>query len=182
MSELHEWFIDQVRLTEHQVRAYVRRLGVCSDSVDDVAQEAYLTAFAKSDEFTRGGDFAAWVCQIARRQIANERRTETRRRRIVSEGITAHLLAHAATQPEPSAVHIRNEELTALRNCVDELPEQSQLLIRERYLEEVPPTVIATRMGSSSNQVRQRLLRLRRLLSDCVEKQFGDIGFAGGGT
>lgn len=180
--ETQEWFVTEVRLTQGRIRAYIRRLGVRPESVDDMAQEAYLTAFEKLNQFTQASDFGAWICQIARRQIANERRTEARRQRILSEEVTAHLLAHEDSTPEPLSKSQQAEELAALRQCVDQLPEKSRQLLHERYAEETRPAVIASRMGLSSNQVRQRLLRLRRTLLQCLKRQFGDVDLAGGGS
>lgn len=160
-----------MRTTQASVRAFIRRLGVRPEAVDDIAQEAYIIAYTKRHEFTVGTDFCAWVCQIARRLVANERRTEARRRQIISEQLTDLMLGRI--EPASAAVAIEQEQHDALSRCIKQLPKQSQELLHERYYEDLRPSVIASNLGISSNQVRQRLLRLRRALLTCLKQQGG---------
>lgn len=168
-----DWFVQQVRATQRDVRAFIRRLGVRPECVDDIAQEAYLTAFSKRTEFTHGTNFAGWICQIARRHVANERRTESRRQQILSEQVTSLLLARQSETMSLSAATAQQEEIDSLGDCIKQLPENSRMLLHERYHEDLRPSVIAGRLGISSNQVRQRLLRLRRALLTCLQQREG---------
>lgn len=168
-----DWFVGQVRVTQGPVRAFIRRLGVRPESVDDIAQEAYVTAFLKHDEFIPGANFCSWICQIARRHVANERRTEVRRRQILSEQVTDLLLAQQSEVFAPIDENVHQETLTTLGECVAKLPEHSRALLHERYHEDLRPGVIASQLGLSSNQIRQRLLRIRRTLLACLEQHGG---------
>ncbi|MGA0604433.1 RNA polymerase sigma factor [Phenylobacterium sp. VNQ135] len=50
------------------VRYLLRRMGAQAAEADDVAQDAFLTAFQRIAEFRGEGTFAAWVKRIAARQ------------------------------------------------------------------------------------------------------------------
>jgi len=168
----HSWFLEQVGLEQARLRASIRALGVRSEVVDDLAQDTLVIALGKLGEFDReGGNFGAWVRQIARRLVANERRKETRRNKIVSDHLT-DLLIEAHGDPEThEVILLKDEEVSALRVCLGELPRSSIALIRQRYFEDLSPGEIGSRMGCPSNQIRQTLLRLRRGLMVCIERR-----------
>ena len=56
-----------VRRHGSAVRGVLRRMGAQSTEADDVAQDAFLTAFERVAEFRGEGTFAAWVKKIAAR-------------------------------------------------------------------------------------------------------------------
>lgn len=61
------------------VRYLLRRMGAQAAEADDVAQDAFLTAFQRITEFRGEGTFAGWVKRIAARaylrKLQKERRT-----------------------------------------------------------------------------------------------------------
>ena len=164
------WFIGQVRLHQSRLRASIRALGVRAEAVDDMAQDTFLLAWQKIGEFDPGGNFGAWVAQIARRLIANERRKDARRSRLLAAEVT-DLLLHMASQGNKAAD--KTEEFAALRTCLDQLPPHGREIIRLRYFENLSPGAIAGHLGRRSDAVRQFLQRLRRKLLECVESRLG---------
>src|SRR6201996_9504490 len=60
-------FGELVRRHGSAVRGVLRRMGAQSAEADDVAQDAFLTAFERIAEFRGEGTFAAWVKKIAAR-------------------------------------------------------------------------------------------------------------------
>lgn len=172
MADSEEWFLGQVERSHVRLRAYIRSMGVRAEEVDDLAQEAFLLGWEKLDEFVRAGDFDAWIRQIARRLIANERRKGARRGRLLSDHVTQLLLdAEGLKAGGEHAVHDTERELKALRVCMSELPEDGRDLLRRRYFEELSPGAIGGLLGKSSNQVRQSLMRLRRALLTCMKNR-----------
>ena len=63
-------------VTAHQqvVRAFVRRLAATPDDADDLAQEAFVTAWASLHKLRDGVSFRTFVCGIAYRKAQNDRR------------------------------------------------------------------------------------------------------------
>jgi RNA polymerase sigma-70 factor (ECF subfamily) len=170
------WFLDQVQRNQVRLRAYVRALGVRAEWVDDLAQEAFLIALRRLDEFDRTGDFGGWVRQIARRLIANERRKAMRRDLFLSDHATDLLLEMHREVTNPGELQEREEEIARLRECVAGLPKRSRDLLQQRYFEDLSPGAIGSRMGLPSNQIRQTLLRLRRALLTCMERRTSPQG------
>ena len=60
-------FGELVRRHGSAVRGVLRRMGAQSAEADDVAQDAFLTAFERISEFRGEGTFAGWVKKIAAR-------------------------------------------------------------------------------------------------------------------
>jgi RNA polymerase sigma-70 factor (ECF subfamily) len=60
-------FGELVRRHGSAVRGVLRRMGAPPAEADDVAQDAFLTAFERIAEFRGEGTFAAWVKKIAAR-------------------------------------------------------------------------------------------------------------------
>ena len=63
-------------VAEHQqaVRAFVRRLCALPDDADDLAQEAFVTAWSHLHKLRDGVSFRTFVCGIAYRKALNDRR------------------------------------------------------------------------------------------------------------
>lgn len=148
------------------LRAFVRSLGVEEAWVDDVAQETFLVAYRKMDDWDPERCAGRWLRGIARHLAANERRKEARRSRLLHDGL-ADLLAGAATDsPTPVA-----ELLSALHGCMQELPADGRALLQRRYAEGETAEAIAAEHQGRADAIRQRLLRLRLLVKRCVERK-----------
>jgi RNA polymerase sigma-70 factor (ECF subfamily) len=152
---------------EHHVRlrAFVRSLGVDPDWVDDVAQEAFLTAYRQWDSFDTARDFGKWVRGIAANIVRNETRKEARRQRILNAELAEILLCRYAESRD------RQEPLSidAIRQCVSELAPRSQQALQGRYRDGLSAPQVAERLKTTAANVRQILARARRQVRDCVE-------------
>lgn len=71
-------FGELVRRHGSAVRALLRRMGAQPSEADDVAQDAFITAFQRCGEFRGEGTFAAWVKRIAARLYLKRRAHEAR--------------------------------------------------------------------------------------------------------
>jgi len=68
------------------VRYLLRRMGAQPAEADDVAQDAFLTAFQRIAEFRGEGTFAAWLKRIAARQYLRRLQKERRLSELAQEG------------------------------------------------------------------------------------------------
>lgn len=168
----NSWFPEQVQKDQARLRAYVRSLGVRAEWVDDLAQEALLIALRRVDEFDRTGDFGGWVRQIARRLIANERR----KRCVATSSCptmprTSSWKFMASHPSRASSKNVRKKS----RSCVSAYPGSRSGVVSfaTTLLEDLSPGAIGSRLGLPSNQIRQTLLRLRRVLLTCMERRSG---------
>ena len=165
-----EWFEAQVRREHVSLRCYVRSLGVRSDVVDDIAQDARIVAMKKLDSFDRARNFGSWVRGIAKKLLLNHRRTESRREFLLSEHLT-DIRASLGTECPIGEEDGKLGQLEALRTCMADLPEKSRQLMYSRYYQEESPGFIASRLSQSSEQVGVTLFRIRKKLLSCVRSR-----------
>jgi RNA polymerase sigma-70 factor, ECF subfamily len=148
-----------------RVRAFVRSLGVDPDWVDDLAQEAFLSAYRDWHSFDKSRDFGRWIRAIALNLVRNEIRKDARRRRILHTHLT-ELLSRSVSEPtdQPGPVGV-----DMVRACLDELAPTSRQVVLGRYRDGEPASELAARLGTSAVNVRQMLVRIRRQIKRCVE-------------
>ena len=156
---------------EHQagLRAFVRALGVDDAWVDDIAQEAFLVAYRRRNDFDPEADFGKWLRGIARHLVANERRKAGRRSRLLHQSL-ADVLMEAGPAEEVAGVRAP-ELLVAMQSCVAQLPPRSRELLRCRYAEGENAARLAERLRLQADAVRQSLLRIRLAVKACIERK-----------
>jgi RNA polymerase sigma factor (sigma-70 family) len=71
-------FGELVRRHGSAIRGLLRRMGAQASLADDIAQDAFLTAFERVAEFRGEGTFAAWVKRIAARLYVRRWRKDSR--------------------------------------------------------------------------------------------------------
>lgn len=163
----------ELLVVEHHVRlrAFVRSLAVDPDWVDDIAQEAFLTAYREWRSFDSARDFGKWLRGIAAHIVRNELRKDARRQRILHTDLAELLLArHAelADRPEPLPVD-------AVRECLATLPPRHREVVQARYRDGQPAPAVAERFGMTADAVRQLLVRVRLQLRQCVELRVAGV-------
>jgi RNA polymerase sigma-70 factor (ECF subfamily) len=106
-----------------------------------VAQEAFIVAYNRLDEFDRSRDFGAWLRGIARNLVINERRKDARRKRIISDNLTEVLVASSsANDDEPEEMgDYALARLNALKECVRGLPEKASVSSRAATRKKIRP-------------------------------------------
>lgn len=170
-----ELFIQQVREHHSGLRGFVRSLGVDPLWVDDVAQEAFIVAYNRLDEFDHSRDFGAWLRGIARNLVINERRKDARRKRILSDNLTEVLIASSSVSDEEDEEmgDLALMRLNALKECVKSLPEKSLRLLKSRYEDDNSAQDIAEEFSMNPPAVRKALERMRAALRECMEEKMG---------
>lgn len=160
---------------EHQagLRAFIRALGADEAWVDDLAQEAFIIAYRKQDQFRTEEDFGKWLRGIARRHMMGERTKSARRYRIMHDGITDILLSLGIEKHEPEPG--REMTVETMKGCVEQLPEAQRDLLRCRYQEGRQAKDLATELQSTAAAVRKQLQRIRMAVRKCMELKIGEV-------
>ncbi|THD76200.1 MAG: sigma-70 family RNA polymerase sigma factor [Phenylobacterium sp.] len=94
-------FGELVRRHSSAVRSLLRRMGAAASEADDVAQDAFLTAFERIAEFRGEGTFAGWVKRIAARSYL--RRLQKERKLAVFASESLEQTAEAAPRGDADA-------------------------------------------------------------------------------
>ncbi|MDJ0974213.1 MAG: sigma-70 family RNA polymerase sigma factor [Planctomycetota bacterium] len=160
--------IDRNELVKHLdgVRRLARSLVLDDAEADDVMQDAAVAAL-ESGRAPRKG-LAAWLSGVTRNVVRNRRRGESRRRKRETD----------AARPEatPSAAEsvVRAAEQSRLLEHVVNLEEPYRTAVVLRFVEGLPPRVMATRLGQPVETVRTHVKRgLTRLRAELDQRHGG---------
>lgn len=152
-------------------RAYVKGIAVKyspdAELVDDIVQQVFTIMIQKADQWTISDDPKP-LLGVLTRNTANllwrdkmKRSPETIRK--IGEHLKNTLLEISEDRYE--------EELHALRTCLDLLPGQSRNLIDQHYFKGVSLKTISEQIGKKQATLGRALCRLRDKLRQCVERK-----------
>jgi len=160
---------------EHQagLRAFIRMLGSDAAAVDDLAQEVFLVAWRRLADFEAGTDFGKWLRGIARHLVSNERRKEARRARLLPFAVT-DLLLHQ-TDHDPSGLVDVRRLVSAMEECVAQLPSRNREILQRRYASSENATDLARELRMRVDTLRQTLLRIRIVVKDCIQRKTVEV-------
>lgn len=145
--------------------SYVLSLLPDRDACDDVVQETCLFLWNRRSEFEPGTNFKAWAFKAAWFKVLTHRREMQRRKLVSFSDDVLERISKAAEQFAEDVDH----RLTALRECVSDLPSDSQRLLQLKYLDRQSLTDHAKKVGVKPNQIQKTLSRIRIALRHCVE-------------
>jgi RNA polymerase sigma-70 factor (ECF subfamily) len=164
--------------------ARMERVLAARSSPDDILQEVYLQVFHRIGQFEPQGpeSFLSWVYAILDHKLIDAHRAAHRRVRDVDREVSPvarddsgsywnlldQLQVESAT---PSRVIRRDEALGALVDCVSELPEVHQQVIRLRFLEGLSVEEVAERLNKSRGAVVALSQRAFRTLREAMDRR-----------
>jgi RNA polymerase sigma-70 factor (ECF subfamily) len=165
-----KWFEILVRENADMLIGYIRCSARDDGLADDVFQETMLTAWRRMDDFDRDRPLGPWLRGIAARILLAYHRKSARGFVLCDEETLDYLSQRFETlhlQPGDTL----DEKLDALRDCVENLPEQYREPIRLRYSDDACVGGIAERLGLVAETVRKRLQRAKARLLDCINRK-----------
>jgi len=162
---IREFQRDRARLI-----AYLRSLVGDPDLTEDLFQEVSVVVLQKADEFIPGRDLQAWCRGIARNVVLRERESARRIRTFEDNRIVELIDAAFA---ENSGRELIDSRRSLLRQCLDLLAQPSRELIELRYGTGLSLRQSAEQLKRSEASVQVALSRVRKWLTDCVQKRAG---------
>lgn len=161
-----------VERLETRVVAFLLRRTRDRHDAEDLAQDAFVRAWQRIDEWDPSRAFGAWVLTIAARLAKDRARAAGRR----SARERAHGPADRAVGPDPSHAVAEREQLGRLWAAADrDLSEDQRSALWLRYAEGMGVGDIATVLGKTRVGVRVALFRARRTLVERLdEDRVGD--------
>lgn len=162
-----------------RLRAFLAGYVPQAQWVDDLAQQAFVSAYQGLRGFRVGTDFYAWLRQIAYNHLRAELERTTRRRRIEKDyllEVGAAELGRRLDRDDPD-----EDSLDALRDCVRLLPDPSRDLVHRYYGEGLPLARIAGTLGRTADSLKVTLWKIRARLKECIREKraAADPGAAG---
>lgn len=150
---------------ERDLLAYALRRVERPEDAADIVAETFLTAWRRLGKVPEGDDGRLWLFGVARRQIANQRRSRLRQSRL-ADRLRHELPAAIATSARSAEDHRAAAVIAALGRLDDEDRE----ILRLTAWEGLTPIQVAKVMNLPGPTVRTRLHRARgRLRAEVLE-------------
>ena len=145
------------------VLAYAVRRTPNAQDAADVLADTFLVAWRRLEEVPPADEARLWLYGVARRLLANQRRSERRRERLADRlrQELPDVLQGATTAPADGG---------AIRDALTRLGAEDQEILRLCGWEELTPREIARVLGISHVAARSRLHRARRRLSAALQR------------
>lgn len=155
-------------LAKHQEELfrYIFALLPHEEDARDVLQETSVALYRKFAEYDPSKPFLAWAYCFAYLEILKQRQRNQRGARLLKRELVDRL-AREREQHEP-VLHAR---LLALEQCLKDLPDADQELIRQRYQEKTRANELMHQFESSRRTLFRKLERIRRALFDCITRR-----------
>jgi RNA polymerase sigma-70 factor (ECF subfamily) len=166
------------RLYEQQYEAllaYAARRTPDRSEAHDVVSETFLILWRRLDEAPRDNEIPLWLYGVARRVLANRRRSRIRRERL-----TARLTELADRTPELDDVASARLHAHTTLTALQRLRGQDREVLLLAAWENLSTAEIASVLGCSENAAAIRLHRARRRLIAACEKEIAHEGHAQG--
>ncbi len=155
-----------VRKHEAYVRTLALRLAPEPARADDIAQEAFVVAFAKLETLDLSRDLRPWLAALVRNLCRQAWDDAVRTNRLRSEALREHLET-LAEQPSPLYDEPAKE---ALRKCLEKLPDRSRTILNLHYTAGLRSDDIAQRVSTTALAVRRAMVRIRQQLKACIDR------------
>ena len=156
-------------ITRHQAAIYAYVLTIHPNRVaaQDILQETNLVLCRKRDDFEPGSNFKAWSLRVAYWQTMAHLKRIQRAGMVVLDPDVIELIALEA---EEQLGDFEDRHL-ALKSCLQKLPVGDASILLAHYQRGESLTEISGRLGRSRDALKQVLLRIRRSLRTCIERQ-----------
>jgi len=164
LTDAARWLDGLIATHERRVLAYALRRTPTEDDAEEVAAETFVVAWRKRAEVP--ADALPWLLAVARRVLANQRRSQQRRL-----GLIARLIQEPT---EPTSSVGAADRGPAIRT-LERLRPDDQELLRLVAWEELDHRSIGQVLGISENAVAIRLYRARQRFRDELLKDSGHI-------
>ena len=146
------------------IRKVIYRLVLNEEDADDLAQETFISAYQKADQFKGDAKFSTWLCKIAH----NHAYSHLRKKKI--DATPLHEVAELATskQTHPDAALHRNDMQQQIDNAMAELPHDLRAAIITITIDETPMDEAAFILGCNKATLYWRIHKARELLKKAL--------------
>ncbi len=162
----HESFSRLVEAYQRPVYNLTYRMLGNAQEAEDAAQETFLRAFSRLQQYKPEHKFSTWILSIANNHCID--RLRKRRATFVSIDDNPVLQNLEDDGPLPDRTALRREHSREIQALLDELDPDYRTPLILRHWEELSYDEIAATMGISVSAVKSRLFRARQKMADIV--------------
>lgn len=131
-------------------------------AAEDQAQEAFIRAYQRLDQFDADRPFGPWVRRVAANLCLNQLARARPPNLSFDDERDAPSLE---TAPDPAATHEQIESADALRAAIAALPPHYRAVIELRHFHDLSYAEIAAQLNLPVSDVKSHLFRARKLLA-----------------
>jgi RNA polymerase sigma-70 factor (ECF subfamily) len=153
------------------VRALALRLAPAPGLAEDISQQVFFEFIAKAAAWDLSSDVRPLLAGMTRNVARRAWRERTHQIPETQRTLAEHIRQLAEGR---EVAPFNEEEKSALRLCLEKLPEKSRRLINLHYELDFSSVSIAQQLSMNPDAVRRALFRLREQLRKCVEKVLGE--------
>lgn len=157
-----------VRENSRMLNVYLRSLVHDQAAVDDLFQEAMVVAWRRLGDCNLDRPFGPWLRGIASRLVLAHYRKLKAAPVLVDESILAVVDRHFQ-HINSLAGDTWDDKVSALRECIDALPEKQKNVISGRYFDGLSTADVAQQLQLTLEACKKRLQRGRTMLAKCLK-------------
>ena len=162
----HESFSRLVEAYQRPVYNLTYRMLGNAQEAEDAAQETFLRAYSRLQQYKPEHKFSTWILSIANNHCID--RLRKRRATFVSIDDNPVLQNLEDDSPRPERSALRGEHSREIQMLLDQLAPDYRTPLILRHWEELSYEEIAETMGISVSAVKSRLFRARQKMADIV--------------
>lgn len=148
---------------------YLRSNTRNEELAEEITQSVFCTIARKLVDYVEQGNFQSWIFRIA----INRLRDEMRRRKLHARPMDSDIMADIAPQKVAQET-ASPEELRALRDAMDQLPDLDRQIIDLRHQGGMTFQQIAVLLAEPMGTLLARHHRAIRKLRDLMRRHMGD--------
>ena len=159
-------FLKNFMAVDRPLRSYLMGVSGNSQDMEDMLQAVWKTLWEKLDEFDETRSFRAWAFGVARLQALKWRQSKARSREVLSEEVISLLIE--TVEETSDDIEVRRSYLA---DCIRKVGVLQRSVLQMKYAQRMISSDIAERIGKSVPAVDMMLVRLRRMLRECIESR-----------
>jgi len=141
---------------------------------EDIAQEAFISAWQQLKKLNNASSFLPWLRQITRNLSLDYLRAQKFRANPAGD-IEAMMLSVTDPAPGPSEAMAAQEDAKIAAAVIDTLPEECREIVLLYYREGQSTQQVASLLGMQDAAVRKRLSRARQIIREQLLQRTGNF-------
>jgi len=135
-------------------------------NAEDITIESFTKAFEKIYTYNEKYLFKTWLITISKNLHIDKLR---KNKNTFNNLDSNHFHQTIETSPSPEDDLINEQKLKALKNNIEKLKPTYRKAIKLKYFNELSHKEIALKLNQPINNIKVRIMRAKRILSDIIE-------------
>ena len=159
-------FVEALTGCQEALRGYCYAKVAAWADAEDVLQATNIKLWEKEEEWDRTRPFLPWALGVAHFTVLSHFRDRQRDRLIFEEDVMEAMEIHLRSAAERTP-----DLILALRHCLGCMEDEPREILKAHYVAGWSIEEVSRSTGRSVSGVKSLLLRLRRTLALCVNKE-----------